>query len=58
MATAVSSASLHKGVEEFIGKPRRMFINNQFVPSASGKTFPTYNPATGEIIAQVAECEP
>ena len=55
MATAVSSASLHKGVEEFIGKPRRMFINNQFVPSASGKTFPTYNPATGEIMAQVAE---
>ena len=55
MATAVSSASMHKGVEEFIGKPRRMFINNQFVPSASGKTFPTYNPATGEIMAQVAE---
>ena len=55
MATAVSSASVHKGVEEFIGKPRRMFINNQFVPSASGKTFPTYNPATGEIMAQVAE---
>ena len=46
---------MHKGVEEFIGKPRRMFINNQFVPSASGKTFPTYNPATGEIMAQVAE---
>ncbi|HEX8798488.1 MAG TPA: aldehyde dehydrogenase family protein, partial [Terriglobales bacterium] len=55
MATAVSSASMHKAVEEFIGKPRRMFINNQFVPSASGKTFPTYNPATGEIMAQVAE---
>ena len=55
MATAVSSASMHKGVEEFIGKPRQMFINNQFVPSASGKTFPTYNPATGEVMAQVAE---
>ena len=55
MATAVSSASMHKGVEEFIGKPRHMFINNQFVPSASGKTFPTYNPATGEVMAQVAE---
>ena len=55
MATAVSSASMHKAVGEFIGKPRRMFVNNQFVPSASGKTFPTYNPATGEIMAQVAE---
>ena len=55
MATAVSSATLHKAVEEFIRRPRLMFINNQFVPAASGKTFPTYNPATGEVMAQVAE---
>jgi phenylacetaldehyde dehydrogenase len=46
---------MHSRVEEFIGKPRLMFINNQFVPAASGKTFPTYNPATGEVLAQVAE---
>ncbi len=32
-----------------------MFINNQWVESASGKTFPVYNPATGEVLAQVAE---
>ena len=32
-----------------------MFINNEFVNSASGKTFPTYNPATEEVIAQVQE---
>jgi phenylacetaldehyde dehydrogenase len=32
-----------------------MFINNQWVESASGKKFPTYNPATGEVLAQVAE---
>ena len=55
MATAVSSATLHKAVEEFIRRPRLMFINNQFVPAASGKTFPTYNPATGEVLAKVAE---
>jgi len=55
MATAVSSATLHKAVEEFIRRPRLMFINNRFVPAASGKTFPTYNPATGEVMAQVAE---
>ncbi len=46
---------MHSRVEEFIRKPRQMFINNQFVNSASGKTFPTYNPATGEVLAQVAE---
>jgi phenylacetaldehyde dehydrogenase len=32
-----------------------MFINNQWVESASGKTFPVYNPATGEVLAKVAE---
>jgi phenylacetaldehyde dehydrogenase len=55
MATVVSAAPMHSRVEEFIRKPRQMFINNQFVNSASGKTFPTYNPATGEVLAQVAE---
>lgn len=31
------------------------FIDGQFVPAASGKTFPTVNPATEEVIAEVAE---
>jgi len=31
------------------------FINNEFVPAVSGKTFATINPATEEEIAQVAE---
>jgi phenylacetaldehyde dehydrogenase len=55
MATATSNAVLHSRVEEFLRKPRPMFINNQFVNSASGKTFPTYNPATGEVLAKIAE---
>jgi aldehyde dehydrogenase (NAD+) len=33
----------------------QLFINGQWVPSASGKTFSTYNPATEELIADVAE---
>ncbi|KAJ8299836.1 hypothetical protein KUTeg_022583 [Tegillarca granosa] len=33
----------------------RLFINNEFVNSGSGKTFPTINPATGEKIADVQE---
>lgn len=32
-----------------------MIINGERVASASGKTSPTYNPATGEVIAQIAE---
>lgn len=35
--------------------PTKIFINNEFVDAVSGKTFPTINPATGEVIAQVAE---
>uniref|UniRef100_A0A147BL70 Putative formyltetrahydrofolate dehydrogenase n=1 Tax=Ixodes ricinus TaxID=34613 RepID=A0A147BL70_IXORI len=33
----------------------KIFINNTFVNSKSGKTFPTYNPATEEKIADVQE---
>jgi len=32
-----------------------MLINGKWVDAASGKTFPTYNPATGEVLAHVAE---
>jgi gamma-glutamyl-gamma-aminobutyraldehyde dehydrogenase len=30
------------------------FINGEFVPSVDGSRFPTINPATGEVIAEVA----
>jgi aldehyde dehydrogenase (NAD+) len=32
-----------------------LFINGEFVPSASGRRFATTNPATGERLAEVAE---
>jgi acyl-CoA reductase-like NAD-dependent aldehyde dehydrogenase len=35
----------------------RLFINGQFVNSVSGKTFPTVNPATEEVICQVQEAD-
>ena len=54
MGIAVSP-QIHPQVADFIDKPRKMLINGKWVNSISGKTFPTYNPATGEILAQVAE---
>ena len=54
MGIAVSP-QIHPQVAEFIDKPRKMLINGKWVNAASGKTFPTYNPATGEVLAQVAE---
>lgn len=54
MGIAVSP-QIHPQVAAFIDKPRKMLIDGKWVNSISGKTFPTYNPATGEILAQVAE---
>lgn len=35
----------------------KLLINNQFVPAVSGKTFPTLNPSTEQVITQVAEAD-
>jgi len=49
------TVTLDHNVEAFIGSPRRLFINGEWVDAASGKTFETPNPATGETLARVAE---
>ena len=49
------TVTLDRTVEEFIGVPRQLFINGQWADAASGKTFETPNPATGETLARVAE---
>jgi aldehyde dehydrogenase (NAD+) len=54
MATSVTSP-----VMEFKSAARatKLLIDNQWVESESGRTFATFNPATGEEIAQVAEAD-
>ncbi|MCC7371673.1 MAG: aldehyde dehydrogenase family protein [Chloroflexi bacterium] len=37
------------------GTPKKMLIGGQWVDAASGKTFESVNPATGEVLATVAE---
>jgi phenylacetaldehyde dehydrogenase len=49
------TVTLDQNVETFIGTPRQMFINGQWTDAASGKTFETPNPATGETLAHIAE---
>jgi phenylacetaldehyde dehydrogenase len=44
-----------RSVEEFTSTPRQLFIDGQWTEAASGKTFETPNPATGEALASVAE---
>ena len=49
------TVTLDRDVEAFIGSPRQLFINGQWCDAASGRTFETPNPATGETLARVAE---
>jgi len=49
------TVTLDRNVEEFISTPRQLFINGQWSDAASGKTFETPDPATGETLARVAE---
>jgi phenylacetaldehyde dehydrogenase len=49
------TVTLDRNVEQFIGAPRQLFINGQWADAASGKTFATPDPATGETLANIAE---
>ena len=49
------TVTLDRNVEAFIGAPRQLFIDGQWTAAASGKTFDTPNPATGETLARIAE---
>ena len=55
MASTASAALIDQNVSKFVAKTHKMLINGKWVNAASGKTFPTYNPATGEVLSQVAE---
>ena len=55
MATALKVVPPEARVTSFVSRKHKMLINGKWVDSASGKTFPTYDPATGEVMAQIAE---
>lgn len=50
-----SENQLSKQVAHFLNEPKKLLINGKWVNAANGKTFAVFNPATGEVIAQVAE---
>jgi phenylacetaldehyde dehydrogenase len=55
MATTTAPIQLHKSVQEYLSRPRKLLIGGHWLEAMSGKTFETYNPATGEVLAHVAE---
>src|SRR5690625_1986302 len=50
-------ANISPKVTEFLQGTKKLFINGEFVEAATGKTFKTYNPATGEVLAHVSEAQ-
>lgn len=55
MGIAMSPVGIDPRVQDFLEKPLLMLLDGKWVNAASGKKFPTYNPATGEVLAEVAE---
>ena len=52
-----SSARINPKVSEFVKAPRHLLIGGKWVPAKSGKTFETINPATEEVLANVAQAD-
>ncbi|HKU51000.1 MAG TPA: aldehyde dehydrogenase family protein, partial [Nitrospira sp.] len=55
MGIAMSPVGIDPRVNDFLENPHQILVDGKWGSAASGKTFPTYNPATGEVLAQVAE---
>jgi len=46
---------IHPAAAKFAARKHKLLINNQWVDAAAGKTFSSYNPATGEVLATIAD---
>lgn len=57
MATVTSAPLVSGRTADYVSQVHHLYIDGKFVPAASGKTFPVFNPATGEVIARVPEAE-
>jgi len=45
----------HSPATEFMARPQHLLIDGRRLPAISGRTFKSLNPATGQIIATIAE---
>ena len=57
LATAAAGAKSSAALEFLKSSPKKLLINGKWVPSKSGKTFETLNPANEEVLALVAEAD-
>lgn len=55
MSSTSLPVPINSSVVDFLKTPKKLLIDGRQVEAASGKIFETYNPATGEVLAKVAE---
>ncbi|WP_020652948.1 aldehyde dehydrogenase [Massilia niastensis] len=58
MAAELLTAAQYTALAGSIALPTQAFVDGAFRPALSGKTFETTNPATGDVLAQIAACGP
>ena len=51
---SVPENGLKPGTSAFLNQPKQLLIGGEWVDAASGETFETVNPATGQVIVRVA----
>jgi phenylacetaldehyde dehydrogenase len=60
MATLVSESPVSKvsqATRDFLAQPKKILIGGDWVNASTGRTFHTFDPATGDVLASVAEGE-
>lgn len=51
------TAAEYAAIAKSMSYPSNAFVDGAFRPAASGKTFKTTNPATGEVLTEIAACD-
>jgi 4-(gamma-glutamylamino)butanal dehydrogenase len=51
------TAAEYTAIATSMSYPSNAFVDGAFRPAASGKTFKTTNPATGELLTEIAACD-
>jgi phenylacetaldehyde dehydrogenase len=49
--------TIDPAAQSYVSQPRKILIDGEWVNAASGKTFPVYDPSSGEVMVQVAEAD-
>jgi phenylacetaldehyde dehydrogenase len=57
MNAPLARPALSEKLASFLGGTHRAFIGGKWIDATSGRTFETFDPGSGRVIAKVAECD-